>query len=165
MMILQSTPKARSPRHTCMALFPRFRVRPLYWDTTFSGRLQPFQKCGVRGKATVSDPAGCTACVGLRACRTALASHPSVLAVSIFYDCMSNMYEVSGVDSSTALWGAVVFAEDSLGKSLPSASELFSLCPQPIPSDPTPQYVLQGLVRWRQRGSLVRAAQVYQSRL
>ena len=67
---------------------------------------------------------------------------------------MSNMYEVSGVDSSTALWGAVVFAEDSLGKSLPSASELFSLCPQPIPSDPTPQYVLQGLVRWRQRGSL-----------
>ena len=143
------------------------------WDTTYSvataGALMKSDECGSR-RLALADPVGCdTGFVEFaNTCRKALASHPSVSAVLMFFDkaAKAEMAAQSPTGPISALWGAVVFKEGRENTSLPSAMELLDLCPQPDPDDPqSSKYILHGLVRWRQRGSLVRAGQAYQSRL
>lgn len=145
----------------------------MHWDTTFSGAaagvLTRNGECGSR-RLALADPAGRDpGYVGFaHACRNALASHPSVSAVLMFFDQVGDPTAAAPCNAGpvSALWGAVVLNEGDTGAPLPSATELLDLCPHSDPGDPSaPKYMLHGLVRWRQRGSLVRAGQVYQSRL
>ena len=150
----------------------------MHWDNTFSGAdtgvLMRNGNCSLQ-RLVFADSAGCDAGFVKYAdiCRRTLASHPAVSAVRMFFDLTSVVSAAAAAaaapgrtGSASVLWGAVVFEEGNQDTPLPSVTELLSYCPKPDPGNPScSKYMLHGLVRWRQRGSLVQVGQACQSRL
>ena len=103
-------------------------------------------------------------------CEVCLLAHPSVTAATIFYESGNGIdiplsslsTEVVGAETTAAatLWG-VVLLDGTMGATLPSMSELMSLCAS---SDTENGLSVQGLVTWQQR-SVSTSTRISSSRL